>query len=81
MTKYVRTFTSSFLTSVGNAAARQFHLGSFVKAAKIKMLIVETFRAAEAAIGKSSRCRCYTTCSQTFRKNSQKNICAEVSFL
>ena len=77
MKKYGRFITTSFILCLGNTAAICFYSGGFAKAARIKILSVETFPVAEGAMSKNDRCRCSRKqFSLKLRKNSQKNICA-----
>ena len=70
MKKYERFITTSFILGLGNTAAICFYSGGFKKAAKIKILSVETFPVAEGAMSQSGRCRC--SGKQFFLKIAQK---------
>ena len=67
--KYVRFITSSFFTLCRNTTVIS---GTFSRAAKTKILNDETFPAAEASMGKNSRCSCST--KSMFLKIVQKFI-------
>ena len=60
MRKYVRFITFSCLTLCKMPLQFVIYLGSFAKPANMAILNVKTFSTAEAAMGKSSRCR-YST--------------------